>query len=167
MRHTLLLSLALAASASVAGAQAADTVTEPLTAAKRALVDELSRVADFRGQTVRTMRETSMRQNALPVPPGFWDRFIARAEQDVDSLVAPMLQDYARFYTSDELRTLIAFYKTPVGQHTVKVAPIMGANSSVYGQRWGQRVGMEIATELMAGGGAEPSTKPTSKPVKP
>ena len=62
---------------------------------------------------------------------------------------------------------MIAFYKTPAGQRSMMVAPIIGANSSLVGQKWGQRVGMEIGTELMTGGGEGAPPKPAAKPVKP
>ena len=162
------LVFALAGSAPMLRAQAVDTIPEATDTEKRALVDELARVADFRGQAIRTIKESAARQSALPVPAGFWDRFIARAELDVDSLIAPMVTDYARYFTKDDLRALIAFYKTPAGQRSMMVAPIIGANSSLVGQKWGQRVGMEIGAELMTGGGSEAAPpKPAAKPVKP
>jgi hypothetical protein len=167
------LALSLGCAAPTVAAQIVDTIPETTDAAKVALVQELMQVANFRGQAIRTMRETASRQSALPVPPGFWDRFLARAEQDVDSLIAPTVQDYTRYFSRDDLRALIAFYKTPAGQRAVLVAPIIGANASLVGQRWGQRVGMEIGAELMNGAGADgsgaakPAAKPATKPAKP
>jgi uncharacterized protein len=152
--------------ATSAAAQTVDTVSEPRTPAKLALVRELMETANFRSQVVRTMRETSVRQGAaMPVPPGFWDLFIARAEKDVDTLLEPMIEDYTRFFTSAELRELIAFYKSPIGQRLVVVSPVLGANASVAGQRWGARVGMEIGTEMMQRDGASSSTKPAKPPT--
>ena len=154
----------------VAGAQTVDTVSEPASAAKIALVRELMMVANFRQQLLRTMRETSTRQGAaIPVPPGFWDKFLMRAEQDADTLLAPMATDYARYFTSADLRALIAFYQSPAGQRMTLVAPVISANSSFAGSQWGQKVGQEVAAELMkpAGGNdASPPKKatPTKKP---
>ncbi|MCC7055012.1 MAG: DUF2059 domain-containing protein [Gemmatimonadaceae bacterium] len=168
MRHTrmALLALVFAAVAPLAQAQVVDTIAEPHDAVKRALVSELVQVANFRQQVVRTMRETARLQAAtMPAPPGFWDRVIARAEQDVDTLIAPLVEDYARYFSNDDLRALIVFYKTPAGQRSVLVAPIMGANSSVAGSRWGQRVGMEVGAELLNDGAQK--GKPSTKPVKP
>lgn len=150
--------------ATSANAQVVDTVTEPRDAAKLALVRELMATANYRSQLVRTMRETSTRQGAtMPVPPRFWDKLIARAEQDVDSLLAPMIEDYTRYFTSAELKALIAFSKSPVGQRLHLVNPIISANSAYVGQQWGQRVGMELSVELMNDG----APKDPAKPVKP
>jgi hypothetical protein len=155
--------------AQTAMAQVVDTVTEPRDAAKLALVRELMATANFREQLVRTMRETSARQGALvPVPPGFWDKFIARAEQDADTLIAPLLEDYTRYFTSADLKALIAFYKSPTGQRVSLVNPIISANSASVGQQWGQKVGMEIGTELMnEGAPKDPAPVAPAKPVKP
>jgi uncharacterized protein len=163
---TALLLLAMAP----AHAQGIDTVPEARTAAKMALVQELMTTANFRDQLVRTMRETSDRQQKamLPVPPGFWERFLTRAEQASDTLLAPMVDDYARYFTSADLRALIAFYKSPAGQRMSLVAPVISANSSFHGQQWGQRVGAEVATELSQQGAApmkdSSKAKPPTKP---
>ena len=152
MTHStrFVLAGALAFMAHAAGAQAVDTVPEPRDAAKIALVRELMTAANFRQQLVRTMRETSTRQGAMvPVPPGFWEKFLVRAEQDADTLLAPMAEDYARYFSSADLRALIAFYKSPAGLRLSFVAPVISANSSYIGTKWGQKVGMEVAGELM------------------
>ena len=159
----------LSIAAAPLAAQTVDTVPEPRTPAKLALVRELMATANFRDQLVRTMRESSTRTGAMtPVPPGFWDKFIARAEQDADTLLAPMVEDYARYFTSADLRALIAFYKTPAGQRMSFAAPVISANSSYVGAQWGARVGMEIVGELMKGGapaeGADAQAKATKKP---
>jgi hypothetical protein len=150
----------------VAHAQAVDTVPEPRDAAKLALVRELMTTANFRQQLVRTMRETSTRQGAMaPVPPGFWDKFLARAEQDADTLLAPMVDDYARYFTTADLRALITFYQSNAGKRFRLVAPVISANASFVGMKWGQRVGAEVAGELMRDT-ALPKPTPESKATK-
>jgi uncharacterized protein len=145
-----------------AHAQVIDTIAEPRDAEKVALIQELIVVADFRQQVLRTMRETTSRQAAsLPVPQSFWDRFLARAEKEVDVLIAPMVDDYTRYMTKSDLRNLIAFYKSPTGQRMIQIAPIIGANSSLAGSAWGTRVGAELAADLNRSS-ADP--KATKKP---
>jgi hypothetical protein len=149
-RTQYLLTGALVLFAQTAHAQVIDTIAEPRDAAKIALVTELMAAANFRQQLVRTMRESSTRQGAMaPVPPGFWERFLARAEQDADTLLAPLRDDYARYFSTADLKALIAFYRSPTGQRLSFVAPVISANSSYFGTQWGQRVGMEVAGELM------------------
>lgn len=149
------------------GAQVIDTVPEPRDAAKMALVRELMTVANFRDQLIRTMRETSRLQaTMLPVPPEFWDKLLARATQDADTLLAPMVDDYARYFSSADLRSLIAFYRSPAGQRASLVSPVINANSSFNGSKWGQRVGAEIAAD-MTGGGTPPASSATPPKKKP
>jgi uncharacterized protein len=146
-------------------AQTIDTVPEPVSPAKVALVEQLMVAGNFKQQLLRTMRETSVRQSAIPVPPGFWELFLARAEADVDTLLAPMRTDYARYFTSADLRSLIAFYESPAGKRLSTVAPVLTANSSTAGQQWGMRVGQEVSSQMMSG--AKPATPATAKPSKP
>jgi hypothetical protein len=166
LRTRLAVGVALALlTAKTAQSQAVDTIAEPRDSAKIALVNDLMRVANIRQQLISTMRETSTRQT-LPVPPGFWDLFIARAEQDVDELIAPIVADYARYFSTADLRALRAFYASPAGLRLSKVAPVMTANSSLHGQQWGLRVGADIAAQLTSS--TKPSMTPsTTKPTKP
>jgi uncharacterized protein len=142
-----------------------DTVTEPMTSAKDALVREVIRVSKARETALRTMRVLSSLQAAtLPLPPEFWDTFLSRAEKDIDTLMEPMLRDFPRYYTSEQLRALIVFYQSPLGQRMIEVTPVMSANSSYAGSQWGQRVGMEIGAEMQGGSSAKPAGKPSTKP---
>ena len=154
--------LLLALSSHTLRAQVVDTIPEPRDAEKTALVQELIVVADFRQQVLRTMRETTSRQAvAAGVPQAFWERFLARAEEEVDVLIAPMVEDYTRYMNKADLRNLIAFFKTPTGRRMVQIAPIIGANSSLAGSAWGTRVGAELAREMT---GARTDPKATKKP---
>lgn len=157
--------VALCVVASAAGAQAVDTVPEARNDAKTALVRELMRTARFREQLVQTIRESGNRQGAtLQMPPGFWEKFIERAEQDADSLLAPMEADYARYFSSADLRALIAFYKSPAGQRLSAVAPVISANSSLVGSRWGARVGMELMSTPSPDSAEQARAKANKKP---
>lgn len=151
----------------LAAAQRVDPVAEPMDSAKRAVVRELVTAARMREQVLQTMRETS-RLQTVPVPPGFWDRMLERAAQDADTLIASTVEDYGSYFTAAELRELITFYRTPVGQRLLDVLPRIGARASVRGQTWGMRVGMEVGAELLdkPASGAKPakSLKPVQKP---
>ena len=46
-------------------------------------------------------------------------------------------------YTLDEMRQLAAFYRTPLGQRVVEVAPKVGALAAAAGQAWGARVAQD------------------------
>jgi uncharacterized protein len=159
-RLTALLFVALATTRAL-HAQAPVPSTEPLDSAKRALVAEFVEVANFRSQLLRTMRESSKLQSAMPLPPGFWERFLARAEQDANELLAPIAEDYGKYLSSDELRAMIAFYRSPIGRRFIEVGPIISARSSFVGQQWGARVGMQVASELAQTSNAD------AKPAKP
>jgi uncharacterized protein len=163
LRIRSLVLTALIAIPSLSAAQRPERVSEPMDSTKRALVQQLVIAARMKEQVIRTMRESSQLQT-LPVPPGFWDRMIVRATEDVDALIATTVDDYGSYFTSTEIRELIAFYGTPLGKRLLDVTPVIGARASQKGQEWGMRVGSEVGQQLMQQG-----SKPggTTKPVKP
>src|SRR3954468_22374034 len=50
------------------------------------------------------------------IPPAFWDRFLAAARGRKGELETIFIQIYDRHFTADEMRQLLAFFRTPIGQ---------------------------------------------------
>jgi hypothetical protein len=55
-------------------------------------------------------------------------------------LVDAMAVIYAQAMTADELRQMIVFYKSPVGQKVISITPAITQRSMVAGQAWGRSV---------------------------
>jgi len=55
---------------------------------------------------------------------------------------------YHRQFTHDEIRELIVFYRTDVGQKTLRALPRIIEESSTLGQQWGQILGMELVNRV-------------------
>ena len=53
--------------------------------------------------------------------------------------IAPELYD--KYYTNDEIKGLIAFYETPLGQKTIQILPALSAESMSRGQKLGEQAG--------------------------
>jgi hypothetical protein len=45
---------------------------------------------------------------------------------------------YTKYYTHDEVATLLAFYSTPVGQKVLATTPVLLQESVAIGQKWAQ-----------------------------
>ena len=92
-----------------------------------------------------------MQRTANPrVPAAFWDRFIATARERQDDLETLFVQIYDHHFTADELRQLLAFYRTPIGQKLIAEQPGLAQEAMTAGQQWGQRLGFEVGQKLAA-----------------
>ncbi len=56
---------------------------------------------------------------------------------------------YAKYFTHQEIRELLAFYQTPIGKKAILVLPKVVNESMMAGQRWGQSLGPEIEKRVM------------------
>jgi hypothetical protein len=94
---------------------------------------------------------TSAQRSANPaIPPVFWDRFLAAAREQKGELGAIVTQIYDRHFTVDELRQLLAFYRTPIGRKLLAEQPAITQEAMAAGQDWGRRLGFEIGQKMAA-----------------
>ena len=49
----------------------------------------------------------------------------------MDEIIARLVPIYAKYYTTDDLKQLIAFYKGPLGQKHIKATPALMEDSMV------------------------------------
>ncbi|MCL2219227.1 MAG: DUF2059 domain-containing protein [Chitinispirillia bacterium] len=84
------------------------------------------------------------------LPDAYWDKF--RKSVDTNEMIQLCIPVYEKYYTHDEIKQLIKFYQSPVGQKSVKVAPQIMAEAMMIGQQWGAKIGGQIAAELFDDG---------------
>ena len=53
-----------------------------------------------------------------------------------EKLIDEIINIYARHFTEDDVRDMIAFYETPVGKKTIEVMPTLMQEGMQAGQRW-------------------------------
>jgi uncharacterized protein len=107
------------------------------------------------GGTVETM-VAAIRANlpaqraATPqVPAEFWPKFEARLVEEVPRLVDSVAVLYAQKFTSEELNSLLAFYRSPTGRRLKALQPTLVQETAGIGQRWGMRIGQEVGATLV------------------
>jgi uncharacterized protein len=71
-------------------------------------------------------------------------KFTARKQELID-LVAEL---YAETFSADDLKGLLAFFKTPLGAKFVGAQPQLLQQQMVAGQRWGMKIGQEVEAEV-------------------
>lgn len=55
---------------------------------------------------------------------------------------------YDRAYSDKEIDDLVAFYKSPTGQKSLKLVPQVTQESMAAGARWGEALGPKIQVEI-------------------
>ncbi|MDB4949121.1 MAG: hypothetical protein JWM27_1770 [Gemmatimonadetes bacterium] len=158
---TLLLAGPLAAQG--AAAARADTVPHgPVSAAKRAAIDEMLRVMDME-KTYRDGVEASLAaQSANPA--------VARHAAEMrawvmrvapwDSVKADAVQSWSDLFTETEIRQLTDFYRTPVGRKVLSSLPEMMRRTQESSQRRMQAHMPELMQIIMSDNAAPAPAAP-------
>ena len=98
------------------------------------------------------------------VPETFWVKF----EQGIDpgEFIDMMVPIYERHFTADEIKELIKFWQSPVGQKLGKEQSAMSMEGNRAGGIWAQRLAGKVASALLDAGFGAPQTQPaTSRPA--
>jgi hypothetical protein len=67
-----------------------------------------------------------------------------------DELVAQAARFYADRFTEQELKDLVAFYKTPLGNKMLVQEPLVLDDAFGYVQQWAPKIGEEVMTRFRA-----------------
>jgi hypothetical protein len=93
---------------------------------------------------------TPLKQAMPSVPDEFWARIMSK--MDTNELMDRTVPIYAKYFTHDEIKELLAFYGTPLGQKVIATLPAVLQESMVAGQEWGKQLGQKVVDELKAEG---------------
>jgi uncharacterized protein len=128
--------------------------------AKEADIRHLMSVTQMDKVTLQTMQKMATTIKPLitaSLPAGeyreklvglFLEKFEAKAKaEDFIGLVVPL---YDKYFTDDEIKGLIKFYETPLGQKAVSSLPQLVSEAQSIGQKWGGRLGQESMQEVFA-----------------
>lgn len=105
---------------------------------------------------------TSFQKEQPNVPAEFWTRF--RSKISSGELIDRLVPLYDRYYTKADVKGLIRFYSSPLGQKVTRVAPDLMRDSYGVGAAWGREKGEEVVRELNASQGSDSSVPSPPKP---
>lgn len=72
----------------------------------------------------------------------FWDGFEKEFTSDTfQNMVIPI---YKKYYSEDDVKQLIAFYKSPIGKKVTASTPQIMQESMEAGQKWGAAIGAKV-----------------------
>jgi len=112
----------------------------------------------FTGQLLDTLKKAqpSIPDRALVIAKQVLDSEFAKAFEGPDGLTEQMVAIYATHFTPEDIRGLLAFYSSVLGQKTVASMPAIFQEGAAAGQLWAEkqmpRVGEILQDRLRAEG---------------
>lgn len=162
---TLLLNCAgVSQTAQPTGSLPTPTQADKDQATKRVEIRQLIELTGAANVSADALRQiiAPLRAGFPQVPDEFWDTFVkeVRSEELVD-LVVPI---YDKYYTREEIHDLTMFYRSPVGQKTIKILPKLSAEAIDAGQEWGKTVADRAMRKIHDKGYDKSSSLPAAGP---
>ena len=149
-----------AAKPSHSSAKSAPQASSALDPQKEARIRELMDVTGAKdlGQQLITAGMEQFRSSVLDSQPNnprakqFVDAFVARFQKHFDSgsLTEHVIPIYDKYLTSDDLKGLLDYYRSPLGQRMLKALPEVTRESQATGFALGQKAAQETMEELKA-----------------
>ena len=94
---------------------------------------------------------------ARSLPPGeyrdqlvelFFEKF--KSEADAKQLTNQLIPIYNRYLSDEDIKGLIQFYQTPLGQKAINILPKLSTEAQSAGMRWGQDLGRQAMNQVLA-----------------
>ena len=149
---SVFLMLLLVSSPSVFGAE--------ISKEKRADIEKLLEMTGALavGQQMSTAVAEQMSQLLRKARPDIPDRVLSVLPEEISSVIdenASGFKDvliplYDRHFSDADIKELIAFYSTTLGQKTIRVMPVLMNESLQAGQQWGQSLSPAIQARVKA-----------------
>lgn len=145
-----------AASATKAGLATQPKIDPAKEADIRKLLDLVGTKA-LVSQTIDSMSKSIKPLLTNSLPPGEYreklvDLFFAKftTKTNVDHLLDLAVPVYDKNFSHQEIRSLIEFYQTPLGQKTITALPKVTAEMQEQGRKWGEELGKQCMLEVLA-----------------
>jgi uncharacterized protein len=94
---------------------------------------------------IETQLITSLKAQMPQASQLFWTKF----EQKINTreLIEKLIPLYDKYYTTEDIRAVNAFYETPTGQKLISTLPQVMQEAMKVGQEWGEEMGKQAAEE--------------------
>lgn len=107
----------------------------------------------FLDQFMRTFKDSFNRKlpDEKKIPEGQWAMFVDELKNGMDKneYYGIMVPIYEKYFTRKDIRGMISFYKSPVGQKLLKVTPDIMKEGGLAGQEWAKKIMPDIMKKLM------------------
>lgn len=140
----------------VALAQTPNTTTAPATTNQEPdkinNIKRLLEITNMRSLSRQILNQVfvAMKGQYPQVPQKFWDTFMAEIKPD--DMINEFIPLYSKYFSNEEIKQMIAFYQTPLGQKTLSVMPQLSSESTAIGLRYGKEAAARAIKKLEAEG---------------
>jgi hypothetical protein len=149
-------------SAPPSGSGSASTDQLKIDPAKEA---DIHRLLDLAGtKTAMTEIMDGMEKNIRPLmtsslPPGdyraklidlFFEKFQNHSKAEMQQLLDSAVPLYDKYFSHEDIKGLIQFYQTPLGQKTIRVLPKLSMEIQGEGMKLGEKLGRESMMEVLS-----------------
>jgi len=151
-------------------AQSAPTSGSNSTSAGQSKIDpakeaDIHRLLDLAGtKTAITQIMEGMEKNIRPIvtnslPPGeyraklvdlFFEKFQAHTKTEIPQLLDSAVPLYDKYFSHEDIKGLIRFYETPLGQKALSVLPRLSIEMQGEGMKVGEKLGRQSMLEVLS-----------------
>jgi hypothetical protein len=90
-------------------------------------------------------------KKAMPdVPEDFWTRLESKLDLEINDLLTQLVPVYANHLSPEDVKSLIAFYESPLGQRFLAAQPKIANDAAGVAQNWGRAISEKIMSEITA-----------------
>lgn len=103
---------------------------------------------------VQTMMQKFPEQRAAnpDLPDEFWIRMMESASTNISSLIDRMAPVYAENFSQDDLRQLVAFYRSPTGERYASRSTQLTSAMMKQAELWGMEIAADVIKDMAAEG---------------
>ena len=110
---------------------------------------EVSHAADMSKDGIS--RTIAQIKKAMPdVPEDFWTRLEAKLNLEINDLLSRLVPVYANNLSPEDVKSLISFYESPLGQRFIAAQPKINGEAAFAAQAWGKAISEKIMSEINA-----------------
>jgi uncharacterized protein len=168
MKRVTLALVVLAALCATAGAQTQGAVGEEKRRDIMRLL-ELTKAADLGTQVIKQMLGT-IRANFAMLPEESREKVFKTFEEEMtkeftkERMIEAVIPIYDKYLSSEDVKGLITFYESPLGQRTIEVLPAISREAYEDGARRGREAGLRVMARIASEGLLD---TPKTTPAKP
>jgi len=114
---------------------------------KRKEIEKLLRLTGMEKlvDQMETQMIASLKAQMPQVPELFWTKF--QQKMNTRELVEKIIPIYDKYYSTEDIKSVNAFYETPAGQKLLSTLPQVMQEAMKVGQEWGEKIGRQAAEE--------------------
>ncbi|MEI6310927.1 MAG: DUF2059 domain-containing protein [Bacteroidota bacterium] len=106
-------------------------------------------LAQFNANIVTILDMFKGKETYSEIPDKFWVDFQAEIEKTSETrLIDMFVEIYYKYFTEEDLKEIIAFYKTPIGKKLLQNNPAIIKDAMNIGKKWGEEIAEQVIEKI-------------------